>query len=219
VQPRKIAAKSLAIRVAQEMGRDFEHLVGYSFGKHDQSENAKTCQILFTSESVFLQKLIKWKTMLENKELDLWRVQKKMPGVLFIDEVHERSFSNDIILGTLKHLHESRLLPEKMSVMLCSATANQQVFRDFFYGCRVIEIEGKTHPIIDRFVGKSGGDVVASVSRQVQEILTQKARGTDLPIFGHILIFLDSVPNIALALEQIEDVIRETADPDDYELL
>ena len=63
--------------------------------------------------------------------------------------------------------------------------------------------------------------MVASVTRQVQEILTQKAIGTDLPIFGHILIFLDSVPNIAIALEQIEDMIRtsEIADPDDYELL
>lgn len=68
---------------------------------------------------------------------------------IFLDEVHERSFCNDIIMGTLKNLNDRLLLPTDLKVILCSATLNQKDFRKFFYNCAVVEIKGITHPIID----------------------------------------------------------------------
>jgi len=47
---------------------------------------------------------------------------------IFLDEVHERSFSCDIITGTVKDLYKKKLLPPKLKVVICSATINKAIF-------------------------------------------------------------------------------------------
>jgi ATP-dependent helicase HrpA len=66
-----------------------------------------------------------------------------------LDEVHERSFSMDIILGCLKTLHNDGHLPSLLKIILCSATVDHERFAEFFNDCKIISILGATHPIED----------------------------------------------------------------------
>ena len=92
-------------------------------------EKKKKVSLIFTTEGYFLNKLIHQKN---NNKIE--------PCTILLDEVHERSFSNDILLGTLKNLDENNKLPKKMKVILCSATVNLDHFCKFFNNLQVLEI-------------------------------------------------------------------------------
>ena len=123
VQPRKIAAQTLALRVQTEMGK-FGYKVGYSFGKSNQSKEVEqgTAKLIFTSESHFLKKLVYWRKELLSENREKSTIHKVHS--IFLDEVHERSFEMDIITGCLKSLLEEKILPLSLRIFVCSATVN-----------------------------------------------------------------------------------------------
>ena len=87
--------QSCVISIHEGLGDKY---IGYDFGQFDRSSSVenKTAILVFTSENHFLKKLIGWKNRgyIENCKI-------------FLDEIHERSFANDILLGTLKNLYQS----------------------------------------------------------------------------------------------------------------
>ncbi|CAD8052144.1 unnamed protein product [Paramecium sonneborni] len=109
-QPRRLAAKSLAKRVAQELDCQLGTLVGYQVGMDSQISSKQT-QIQFVTTGIFLQKLVH----------DREQVLKDYTHII-MDEVHERDIDIDfcliIIKNLLKHFKETKLI--LMSATICS---------------------------------------------------------------------------------------------------
>ena len=124
-QPRRVAAISLARRVAEEMGTPLGSAspaskVGYSV-RFDNSTSPST-RIKFLTEGMLLQEMLK----------DPWL---KQYGVVVVDEVHERSVNVDLILGFLRNIITGDLAGRKgkpLKVVVMSATADIESLQKFF---------------------------------------------------------------------------------------
>ncbi|KAK3669409.1 Salivary acidic proline-rich phosphoprotein 1/2 [Recurvomyces mirabilis] len=118
-QPRRVAAISLARRVAEELGSPLgssspASKVGYSV-RFDDNTSPGT-RIKFLTEGMLLQEML--------RDADL-----KQYGCIIIDEVHERSVNVDLLLGFLKGLVRKR---RELRVVVMSATADVEGLRSFF---------------------------------------------------------------------------------------
>lgn len=126
-QPRRVAAISLAKRVAEEMGSLLGNSspaskVGYSV-RFDNSTSPAT-RIKFLTEGMLLQEMLK----------DPWLTAY---SAVIVDEVHERGANVDLILGFLRQLHAGQRAGRgdvKMKIVIMSATADMEGLRDYFRG-------------------------------------------------------------------------------------
>ncbi|CAL5971190.1 ATP-dependent_RNA helicase [Hexamita inflata] len=135
-QPRKIAAISLATRVAQESGFKLKQAVGYTVkGKAEYCEDTI---ILFCTIGTIVRKLI-------NNISELQRYSH-----IIIDEVHERDISTDIFLGMIKnHYQEYAKKIELPKIIIMSATIDGEKFSNYFTGLKVghFAIDGKQYKL------------------------------------------------------------------------
>jgi ATP-dependent helicase HrpA len=128
-QPRRIAATSVAARVASELECQLGKEVGYQIRFED-----RTCSdtwVKFMTDGILLAE-IQGDRLLNGYD------------TLIIDEAHERSLTIDFVLGWLK-----RILPERpdLKVIVSSATIETERFSQFFDGAPVIQVEGRTFPV------------------------------------------------------------------------
>jgi ATP-dependent helicase HrpA len=128
-QPRRIAARSVAARIAQELGSELGGLVGYKVRftdkvRHDTAIKVMTDGILL-AESQGDPLLSRYDTII-------------------IDEAHERSLNIDFLLGYLKTLVEKRT---DLRVVITSATIDAERFSKHFNDAPVIEVSGRTYPV------------------------------------------------------------------------
>ncbi|KAG6449953.1 hypothetical protein O3G_MSEX006321 [Manduca sexta] len=114
-QPRRIAAMSIAKRVAQERGWDVGGLVGYQVGL--ENNTSQDTRINYVTTGVLLQKLVAAKTMNEYTHI-------------ILDEVHERGQEMDFLLLVVKKLLYT--VSPAVKVVLMSATFNRKAFADYF---------------------------------------------------------------------------------------
>ena len=128
-QPRRIAARSVASRVAEELATPLGGLVGYQVRFEDQSE-ANT-----------LVKLMTDGILLAETQHD--RFLERYDTII-VDEAHERSLNIDFLLGYLK-----TLLPRRpdLKVIITSATIDLERFSQHFDGAPIIEVSGRTFPV------------------------------------------------------------------------
>ena len=165
-QPRRVAAVSLAKRVADELGCDLGGLVGVQVRFLDQL--SATTRIKFMTDGILLSE-----TRGDR--------QLKKYDVIIVDEAHERTLNIDFTLGYLKNLLAKR---RDLKVVISSATLDVERFSKFFENAPVVEIEGRTFPVEDHFLPASGKeDMPTHVARAVDWI-----RETDTE--GDILVFL-----------------------------
>ncbi|KAI6649526.1 Pre-mRNA-splicing factor ATP-dependent RNA helicase DHX15-like isoform X2 [Oopsacas minuta] len=129
VQPRRIAAISLAQRVAQEMDVYLGEEVGYAV-RFDHYAGPKTA-LTYVTDGILLRH-----AMTDNRLSSY--------DVIILDEVHERRLISDILLGVVKDVLLSR--PD-VRVIIMSATLNIKQFCEFFDDCPHMHIPGKTYPI------------------------------------------------------------------------
>src|SRR3954447_10298636 len=123
-QPRRIAARSVALRIAGELNSPLGHAVGYKVRFSDQlSEN--TCIKLMTDGILLAE--TQGDRFLEHYD------------TIIIDEAHERSLNIDFLLGYLK-----QLLPKRrdLKVIITSATIDPQRFSAHFWNAPIIEVSG-----------------------------------------------------------------------------
>jgi ATP-dependent helicase HrpA len=128
-QPRRIAARSVARRVAQELRTQVGELVGF--------------QVRFT-EQVGARALVKFMTdgiLLAETQSD---PSLSAYDTLIIDEAHERSLNIDFLLGYLKRLLDRR--PD-LRVIVTSATIDTARFAAHFDGAPVVDVEGRSYPV------------------------------------------------------------------------
>jgi len=132
-QPRRIAARALATRLAEELETTIGGAVGYQvrFADHTGPQG----RVKLMTDGILLQEL----------ESD---PQLRRYDTLIIDEAHERSLNIDLLLGVLK-----RLLPTRpdLRLIVTSATIDPGRLADFFGGAPVIEVSGRSYPVEVRY--------------------------------------------------------------------
>lgn len=116
-QPRRIAAITLAQRVAEEAGTDLGNGVGYSVRFDDQS--SPNTQIKYVTDGMLLREATVVDPLLSNY------------SVVMVDEAHERNLNSDAVLGLIKKIRRKR---KDLRVIVCSATIDAQAFLGFFIG-------------------------------------------------------------------------------------
>lgn len=132
-QPRRIAARAVAERIAEELRVQLGELVGYQVRFTDRS-SAKT-KIKVMTDGILLN------AMQKNRKLTQY-------DTIIIDEAHERSLNIDFLLGYLK-----QLLPKRpdLKVIITSATIDPESFSKHFNDAPIIEVSGRTFPIEIRY--------------------------------------------------------------------
>ncbi|XP_057861727.2 DExH-box ATP-dependent RNA helicase DExH7, chloroplastic isoform X2 [Cryptomeria japonica] len=142
-QPRRIAAISVAERVADERCEpppgSHGSLVGYQV-RLDNAWNPRT-KLLFCTTGILLRKLVGDRNLEDVSHI-------------IIDEVHERSVLGDFLLIILKDLLERRSATKfnKLKLILMSATVDATLFSHYFGDCPVITAKGRTHPVTTFFL-------------------------------------------------------------------
>ncbi|QBQ56003.1 ATP-dependent RNA helicase HrpA [Nitrosococcus wardiae] len=132
-QPRRIAARSVANRIAEELNSDLGQLVGYKVRFHDR-----------VSPNTYI-KLMTDGILLAETQGDRFLEQY---DTLIIDEAHERSLNIDFLLGYLQ-----QLLPKRpdLKVIITSATIDTERFSQHFNQAPIIEVSGRTYPVEVRY--------------------------------------------------------------------
>ena len=180
-QPRRIAARSVAARIAEELETELGGLVGYKVRFNDQiSDNT---QIKLMTDGILLAEI----------QMDRFLNQY---SCLIIDEAHERSLNNDFILGYLK-----QLLPRRpdLKVIITSATIDVERFSKHFNNAPIIEVSGRTYPVEVRYrpvVEEDDQDQLQGILNAVDEL---QAEGR-----GDILIFMNGEREIRDTAEALQ---------------
>ncbi len=132
-QPRRIAARALAERIAEETGTELGGAIGYTvrFGDHTGPDTL----VKLMTDGILLAEI--------GRDRDLLSYD-----TIIIDEAHERSLNIDFLLGYLV-----QLLPRRpdLKVIVTSATIDPQRFSRYFGGAPVIEVSGRTFPVEIRY--------------------------------------------------------------------
>ncbi len=176
-QPRRIAARSVAKRIADECEVELGAEVGYAVRFDDQTSESTVIRLV--TDGLLLAEL--------QRDRRLSRYD-----TIIIDEAHERSLSIDFLLGYLK-----QLLPRRpdLKVIITSATIDVERFAEMF-DAPVIEVSGRTFPVEVRYrpLAETGADnELEAIAQAVSE----------LPTEGDILVFLSGEREIRDAAEYL----------------
>lgn len=184
-QPRRVAATTVAARVAEEMGCSLGEEVGYSIRFEDLT-SAKT-RIKFLTDGLLLREA------LADPLLSRY-------SVIMVDEAHERSLSSDVLLGVLKKIRMKR--PE-LRIVVSSATLQAEEFLRFFAGeetsmGQIISLEGRMFPVDYLYLEEPAEDYV---ERTVKTVLDIHASEPD----GDVLVFLTGREEIDMTIQMISE--------------
>lgn len=186
-QPRRLAARSVAQRIADELDCELGALVGYQVRFTDQSNEHTRIKLM--TDGILLAQTQHDRFL---NEYD----------VIIIDEAHERSLNIDFLMGYLKNLLPKR--PD-LKLVITSATIDLERFSKHFDNAPVIQVSGRTYPVEMRYrplVRSSEEEDDRSLFEGIQEALAelrQEDKASNSP--GDVLVFLPG-----------EREIRECAD-------
>ena len=186
-QPRRLAARSLAARIAAELETPVGGAVGY--------------KVRFTDE-VKDQTLVK--VMTDGILLAETQGDRFLNGydTIIIDEAHERSLNIDFLLGYLR-----RLLPKRpdLKVIITSATIDPESFSRHFGGAPIINVSGRTYPVEIRYRPLASEDEDDEDQDQIGGVLSAIDELTSLGPEGDILAFFPGERDIREAAAAIEE--------------
>ena len=184
-QPRRLAARTVAQRIAQELNTTVGEVVGYQVRFTDKVSRS-TCIKLMT-DGILLAEIQRDKML-------------RKYDTIIIDEAHERSLNIDFLLGYLV-----RLLPKRpdLKLIITSATIDVDSFSRHFKNAPVIEVSGRTYPVETLYM-----DRVSDRDQGVQEQINSLVADIDAGVFGKrgdILIFLSGERDI----RELAKVLRQ----------
>jgi ATP-dependent helicase HrpA len=186
-QPRRIAARALATRLAEELGTTLGGAVGYQVRFTDHTGPQGRVKLM--TDGILLQEL----------ERD---PQLRRYDTLIIDEAHERSLNIDLLLGVLQRLLQRR--PD-LRLIVTSATIDPGSLSQFFGGAPVIEVSGRSHPVEVRYRPLMAEDEDAA-ELSLPEGIVEAVRELDLRAAGagaDTLVFLPGEKHIREAAEAL----------------
>jgi ATP-dependent helicase HrpA len=171
-QPRRLAARALAARVAEELGQPVGRSVGFRVRFADQVSDAT--RLVLMTDGLLLA------------ELSSDPLLRRYDTVI-VDEAHERTLNVDLLLGVLK-----RLLPRRpeLKLIVTSATLDVERMSRFFDDAPIIAVSGRSYPIEVRYrqseEGDEDPDLPLAVLAAYQEIATEPGDIGN----GDVLVFL-----------------------------
>ncbi|TQV82985.1 ATP-dependent RNA helicase HrpA [Aliikangiella coralliicola] len=188
-QPRRVAATSVAKRIAEEMNTELGDIVGFSVRFNNKSSDKTRIKLM--TDGVLL-------TEIESDPL-LSRYE-----VIIIDEAHERSLNIDFLLGFLKTILSKR---KDLKVIITSATIDPQKFSKNFNNAPMVNVAGRSYPVEVRYRPQAadndverqgaGDSLMDSVLLAVDECCGEST--------GNILIFADGEGQIKNIVKQLKN--------------
>ena len=203
-QPRRIAARAVAARIAEEINTPLGKSIGYQVRFTDNTEASTLVKLM--TDGILLAEIQ------QDRFLNKYEV-------LIIDEAHERSLNIDFLLGYLQQLLRKR---KDLKLIITSATIDVEKFSQYFAGAPVVSVAGRTFPVdilyrpLEREEddstesNKPQGDPLSNaIITALHEIEALERKQKQAP--GDVLIFLSGERDIRdLALELRKQPMRNT---------
>ncbi|KAJ8139926.1 hypothetical protein OY671_006876 [Metschnikowia pulcherrima] len=180
-QPRRVAATSVAQRVADEVGCSLGQEVGYSV--RFENKSSRNTAIKYLTDGMLLREF------LTDPLLSSY-------SALMIDEAHERTVSTEIVLSLLKDVIKER---KDLKLIVASATINAQKFADYFNGAEIFTIPGRRFPVDICYTKNPEANYIQAAITTVFQIHTKH----ETP--GDILVFLTGQEEIETMAETLND--------------
>ncbi|TFK35903.1 P-loop containing nucleoside triphosphate hydrolase protein [Crucibulum laeve] len=196
-QPRRVAAMSVAKRVADEMDVQLGRQVGYSIRFEDMTEPGTTF-LKYMTDGMLLREAMNDPTL-------------ERYSTIILDEAHERTLATDILMGLLKNIAKKRT---DLKIIVMSATLDALKFQKYFslrsdVAAPLFKVPGRTHPVEVFYTQEPEPDYVEAAIRTV--LMIHRAEDS-----GDILLFLTGEEEIEDACKKIkleaDDLLNQ--DPD-----
>lgn len=188
-QPRRVAAMSVAKRVADEMDVQLGQEVGYNIRFEDKT--GPNTILKYMTDGMLLREAM------NDHNLDRY-------SCIILDEAHERTLATDILMGLLKDVCLRR--PD-LKIIIMSATLDAQKFQGYFNNAPLLAVPGRTHPVEIFYTPEPERDYVEAALRTVLQIHATEPE-------GDILLFLTGEEEIEDACRKImleaDELLRET---------
>ncbi|MDM4139358.1 MULTISPECIES: ATP-dependent RNA helicase HrpA [Mycobacterium] len=206
-QPRRLAARTVAQRIADELDSPLGDIVGYTVRFTDQVSDRTLIKLM--TDGILLAEIQRDRRLLRY-------------DTLILDEAHERSLNVDFLLGYLRELLPRR--PD-LKVIVTSATIEPQRFADHFSGgVPIIEVSGRTYPVEVRYrplevaVPAASGDdpddpdheIVRTETRDEVEAIVDAIAELEAEPPGDILVFLSGEREIRDTAEALGGALKHT---------
>ena len=183
-QPRRVAAMSVASRVAEEMGVKLGNEVGYAIRFEDNTSDKTTMK--YMTDGMLLRELL--------TEPDLGQY-----SALMIDEAHERTVPTDIACGLLKDIAKAR--PD-LRLLISSATMDAQKFQKYFDDAPIFNIPGRRYPVDIHYTSQPEANFLAAAITTVFQIHVTQGP-------GDVLVFLTGQEEIEAAEQSLQETARK----------
>ncbi|KAK1867924.1 hypothetical protein I4F81_010421 [Pyropia yezoensis] len=187
-QPRRVAATSVAKRVAVEMDVQLGMEVGYAV-RFDDCCGAKTV-LKYLTDGMLLREAMSDPTL-------------NSYDAIILDEAHERTLSTDVLMGLLKDVLRRRT---DLKLIVMSATLDAGKFQEYFTGAPLMKVPGRVFPVSIRYTPRPVDNYVDAAVEQVVKIVADQPP-------GDVLVFLTGEEEIDEACRRIRDDIRYLPPP------
>lgn len=183
-QPRRVAAVSVAARVAEEVGCKVGQKVGYTIRFEDLT--SPETRIKYMTDGILQREALMDPTMLKYL-------------LIMLDEAHERTIATDVLFTLLK---DAAAKNPNLKVIVTSATLDSQKFSQFFHDCPVIQIPGRTYPVQIEFCRDPEPDYLAAALDCVMQIHVAEPE-------GDILVFLTGQEEIETGYDALSSRMKK----------
>jgi pre-mRNA-splicing factor ATP-dependent RNA helicase DHX15/PRP43 len=179
-QPRRVAAMSVAARVAEEMDVILGQEVGYNI-RFEDCTSSKTI-LKYMTDGMLLREAM------SDPLLEAY-------GVVMLDEAHERTLATDILMGLLKEVSRQRT---DLKIIIMSATLDAGKFQQYFDNAPLMSVPGRTHPVEIFYTPEPERDYLEAAIRTVIQIhMCEESE-------GDVLLFLTGQEEIDEACKRIQ---------------
>ncbi|KJH50462.1 helicase protein [Dictyocaulus viviparus] len=195
-QPRRLAAVSLANRVAKEVGTTLGLQVGYHV--RFEREVSETTEIVYLTDGILLREAIHDPLLREY-------------NIIIVDEAHERSLHTDILLNVLRLCQRQRNesdLP-RLRIVIMSATLEAELFSSYFNNAPVFVIKGQTFPveIFHAEINPENSDYLFNSLVCIKDLHQEE------PLEDHFLVFLTGREEIECAARKLRELNKHFENP------
>src|SRR5689334_1997401 len=202
-QPRRLAARTVGQRIADELGTTLGDAVGYTVRFTDQASDRTLVKLM--TDGILLAEIQRDRRLLRY-------------DTLILDEAHERSLNIDFLLGYLRELLPRR--PD-LKVIVTSATIEPERFAAHFGGAPIVEVSGRTYPVEIRYRplevavqadnedddhDDPDGDLVRTEMRDQTEAIVDAVNELASEPPGDVLVFLSGEREIRDTAEALRDL-------------
>jgi len=188
-QPRRVAATSVAGRVATEVGSVIGDEVGYTIRFEDVSDKERT-RILYLTDGILFRETLRDPLLSKY-------------SVIMIDEAHERTVYTDLLLGILRKIRRKR---PSLRLIVSSATLDASAFLNYFThddsagDATIVTLEGRMYPVEVAYLQEPVSDYVHKAAETAWNIHLRQGA-------GDILIFLTGRDEIERCLEELAELL------------